>query len=92
MTQALSVEIERRITERTQAPPPVVGQTMGSGTRGQGGNVASSTLRGEWARETPGDNQNHLRMSEARFNFLHNKVAPLIEKADTCLRKALKFR
>ena len=57
------------------------------GTRG-----ASSTLLREWALENPEDYRNHLRMSEAQFSFLLERVTPLIEEQDTRLRLALTAR
>ncbi|KAJ8931159.1 hypothetical protein NQ314_015973 [Rhamnusium bicolor] len=50
---------------------------------------ASTQLLVEFAAEDPDSYRNHLRMSEAQFDFLLQKVSPSIQKADTFLRIAL---
>src|SRR5699024_6454894 len=50
---------------------------------------ASTRLLVELAQEDPDSYRNHLRMSEAQFDFLLEKVSPSIQRSDTFLRAAL---
>lgn len=50
---------------------------------------ASNSLLNEISMEDPQSYRNHLRMTEEGFNFLLQRVTPLIERKNTYMRDAL---